>query len=222
MRTGVVFDFDGVLVDTEPLHLAAFQSVLGRRGLKLDEREYFDRLLGFDDAGTFREYARVHRVALDDLPALMQEKTEAFIASLQDARVLYDGSVDVVRRLGESFPLAIASGSRRHEIVTILEAAKLADAFVAVVSADDVQRAKPFPDQYLAAAAALALPPHRCVAVEDSAGGLVSARTAGLRTIGLLTTSSRLALASADRIVDRISDVTVKLVTEISSLPARQ
>jgi HAD superfamily hydrolase (TIGR01509 family) len=217
MQIGVVFDFDGVLVDTEPLHLAAFQAVLGSRGLPLGEREYYDLFLGFDDAGTFREYERIHHVTIDDIPGLMQQKTEAFIASLQHDNVFYDGSVDTVRRLGDSFPLAIASGSRRDEILTILKAAGLADAFIAIVSADDVVRSKPFPDAYVAAAAALGFEPRRCLAIEDSPGGLGAARAAGLRTVGVLTTSSRSALADADHIVDRVSDVTAELVRQIVS-----
>ena len=215
--TGVVFDFDGVLVDTEPLHLAAFQDVLGRRGLPLNEGEYYNIFLGFDDWGTFKEYERVHSVRIDDIPQLMKQKSETFIASLQSENVFYDGSIDAVRRLGASFPLAIASGSRRDEILTILKTAGLSDAFVAIVSADDVKRSKPFPDSYVAAAAALGLEPRRCVAIEDSPGGLGAARDAGLRTVAVLTTSSRSALAAADHIVDRVTDVTAELVRQLTS-----
>lgn len=214
---GLVFDFDGVLVDTEPLHLAAFQAVLGRRGLPLDAREYYDRFLGFDDAGTFREYERLHKITIDGIPKLMREKTDMFIRSLRHQTVFYDGSVEAVRRLGQTFPLAIASGSRRDEILTILEAAALTDAFVAIVSADDVPRSKPFPDSYVAAAAALGRAPRHCVAIEDSPGGLGAARAAGLRTVAVLTTSQREALAAADHIVDRVTDVTAELVRHIAS-----
>ena len=214
---GVVFDFDGVLADTELLHLRAYQDVLSRRGWTLDESAYFERYLGYNDVEMLRLYASDHGLALDaaGIAVLMREKTACYLDQLDTGPILYPGAEACVRALGRRFPLAIASGSLRDEIMRILRAAGLTDAFRAVVSADDVAHSKPAPDPYLAAAAALGLAPAGCIAIEDSHWGLDSARTAGMRTIAITTTSAASKLAKADRIIQRVDEITVELIDEI-------
>jgi beta-phosphoglucomutase len=214
---GIVFDFDGVLADTELLHLRAYQDVLSRRGWTLDESAYFERYLGYNDVEMLRLYAADHALSLDaaSIAVLMREKTACYQGQLDTSPVLYPGAASCVRSLGRRFPLAIASGSLRDEIVRILRAAGLTDAFRAVVSADDVAHSKPAPDPYLAAAAALGVAPASCIAIEDSHWGLDSARTAGMRTIAITTTSAASKLARADRIIQRIDEVTVELIEAV-------
>ena len=214
---GIVFDFDGVLADTEHLHLRAYQDVFSRRGWSLDETAYFTRYLGYDDEDLLRLYVRDHRLAMDDglLGALLDEKTAVYERRIATGDVLYPGAAAVVRALAPQFKLAIASGSRRPEILHIVRAAGLMDAFTAIVSADDLTKSKPSPEPYLTAAAGLGLDPRACLAIEDSHWGLDSARAAGLRTIALTTTSPASVLRAADRIVSRIEEVTVALIEEI-------
>jgi len=216
-RRGIVFDFDGVLADTEHLHLRAYQDVFRRRGWSLDESIYFDRYLGYDDEDLLRLYARDQHLAMDDalLDALLDEKTSVYERRIATGDILYPGATTVVRALAPQFKLAIASGSRRPEILHIVRAAGLMDAFTAIVSADDVTKSKPAPEPYLAAAAGLGLDPRACLAIEDSHWGLDSARTAGLRTIALTTTSPASVLRAAHRIVSRIDDVTPALIEDV-------
>lgn len=214
---GVVFDFDGVIANTEHMHLRAFQGVFGRRGWTLDETTYFDDYLGYDDAELVRLYAQDHSLNLDETAQrdLLREKAHVFRLAIEAGAVLYPGAAQCVRALAERFSLAIASGSRRDEIVQILTAGNLIGAFPVIVSADDVVNGKPAPEPYLTAAARLGLDPSACVAIEDSHWGLDAAIAAGMRTIALTTTSPAVALSAADAIVLRVDDVTEQLIDRV-------
>lgn len=214
IRLGVVFDFDGVLADTELLHLRAYQQVLDRRGWTLDRTAYFERYLGYNDEEMLRLFADDHRLDLDDaaLRGLIEEKTTAYQSVIASGTVLYPGAAACVRRLALRFPLAIASGSLRDEILTILHGEGLSSVFSTVVSANDVARSKPAPDPYLKAAAGLGLDPRHCVAIEDSHWGLTSARTAGMRTIALTTSSPAARLVEANVMLERVDQVTIDIV----------
>ena len=217
MTAAVVFDFDGVLADSERLHFAAFRDVLGDAGWTLSERDYFDRYLGFDDAALVSEFARDRKIALaaPAQAALVLRKTEVFQSRLEAAGVLYPGAPAAIARLGARYRLAIASGSLAVEIHTVLAAAGLTQAFAAVVGADDVPRSKPAPDPYLAAVRALGVPASAAVAIEDSRWGLESARAAGLRTIALTTSYGAAALGDADLVLASLDDVTVDVVARL-------
>jgi beta-phosphoglucomutase len=210
----VVFDFDGVLADTERLHLLAFQDAFVLQGWTLDERAYYDRYMGFDDRGAIVEYARDFGFTLAEpqIALLTSSKASAFAARLASADVLFPGTPACVTRLASAFPLAIASGALHDEIVTILSAGGLLDYFPVIVGADDCTAHKPDPEPYLRAAAALGVAPARCTAVEDSSWGLASARAAGMRTVGVTTTSPREALRDADVIITGLHELTASLV----------
>ena len=211
---GVVFDFDGVIADTEGLHLKAYQQVLEARSLSLDRAAYFDRYLGYDDVGVFKAFAADSAMEFDEreLARLVDEKGRRFEALLDGEQVLYTGAAECIRDLASAVPLAIASGALRHEIDRILSAAKLRQHFQAVVDANDVAHAKPAPDAYQHAVGLLSqdadVPSwHSFVAIEDSRWGLESARSAGLKTIGITNTYPAAALADADVVVDNLSAV---------------
>ena len=210
----IVFDFDGVLADTERLHLAAFQDVFTSRGWRLDEATYFSRYLGFDDRGLVAEFARDLGVAIvpGDLDAVVRAKGRRFAERLEAGDAMYPAAAACVRRLGARYQLAIASGALRSEIISILDAAALTPAFRTIVGADDVARGKPAPDSYALAAHRLGVEPARAVAVEDSRWGLQSARAAGLRAIGITTSYPPPELAPADAIIDSLDELTESLI----------
>ena len=214
----VIFDFDGVLADTERLHLGAFQEVFASRGWTLDDATYFDRYLGCDDHGLVVTYARDRGLALDDADVrrLVESKTATFARLLDAGAILYHGAGECVERLGTKFPLGIASGALRQEIVRILDAAGLTRRFAAIVAADDVTACKPAPEPYLKAAAALGAPPAECIAIEDSGAGLEAAHAAGMRTIAITTTSPRTALARADYVIGSLDEVSVELMEQLA------
>jgi beta-phosphoglucomutase-like phosphatase (HAD superfamily) len=146
--TTVVFDFDGVLADTERLHMAAFQGVFAERGWRLDEAAYFDRYLGYDDRGLVVAFGEDHRLGLDAraVDTLVDAKGRVFARHLESGDVLYPGARACVERLAARYTLGIASGALGEEIVSILGAAGLVASFRAIVAAGDVASCKPSPE----------------------------------------------------------------------------
>jgi beta-phosphoglucomutase len=215
--TTVIFDFDGVIADTEGLHLRAFQEIFEKRGWKLDERAYFDRYLGYDDVGLVVAFDREHSLGLvdDDIDTLVDAKTGLFATYLEAGDVLFPTAPACIGRLAAAYKLGIASGALKVEITSILAAAKLLDRFPVIVAADDVTECKPAPEPYLKAAQGLGVSPRACVAIEDSPAGLAAARTAGMRTIGLTTTSPRHLLTDADLIFDGLHQVSAETVARL-------
>ena len=213
----VVFDFDGVLADTEHLHLFAFQDTFVARGWTLDRHAYFANYLGYDDRDLIRAFStdRALDIGPADVEAILVDKSRNYERRLAAGGVLFPTAPSAIARLSASYRLAIASGSLRAEILSILRANNLADAFEAVVGADDVARSKPAPDPYAAAVTRLGVAPSAAVAIEDSQWGLTAARTAGLRTIGITTSYPASALGLADTVVDSLDEVTDALVERL-------
>src|SRR4051794_18917848 len=150
----VVFDFDGVLADSEPLHLKAYQAILEPQGIHLDQKTYCDRYLGYDDEGAIRQVVADYGLLLADeeIELLLREKARIFEALVAGGDVLYPGAAACAHRLGAVWPLGIASGALRGEIELMLRAEQLLGAFRFIVSAGDTDRTKPAPDPYLRAA----------------------------------------------------------------------
>jgi beta-phosphoglucomutase len=210
----VIFDFDGVLVDTEGLHLRAMQLAFAPRGWTLSEADYFDRYLGYDDRGLVAAFARDHHVSITAANAafVLSDKEQRYAALVTSGQVLFPTARACVERLAHAFPLAVASGSLRGEIEHILHANGLRRYFAAIVGADDVSAGKPAPESYLRAAAALGVPGAEALAIEDSPMGLASARSAGLATVGITTSYRADALTDAHHVIASLDEVTVAFV----------
>lgn len=206
----VVFDFDGVLADTERLHLVALRDTLATRGWTLTDEDYFTHYLGYDDRGCMTEFARRQGVSLgsETLSALLSDKEERYATLFARGEVLYPTARACIERLSAVFPLAIASGSLRGEIETILDANDLLSYFSVIVGADDVKEGKPAPESYVRAVDLLGVAGAEAVAIEDSPWGLQSARGAGLRTIGITTSYAAPALTDAMHVVTSLDDIT--------------
>jgi beta-phosphoglucomutase len=215
--TAVVFDFDGVLADTERLHLRAIQDALAEYGHTLEDRLYFDRYLGYGDRDVLVEFARDRGWSIDDaiVDAFMAHKSLRYRHHLASGRALYPGASACVECLGERFALAIASGSLRAEILHILDSAGLQPSFRAIVGADDVSSGKPSPEPYLKAAQLLGIDPRQAVAIEDSRWGIESAHAAGMSVIGITTSYPAATLARADRVVDSLDAITVASIADL-------
>lgn len=217
MIRAVVFDFDGVLSDSEPLHLRAYQQVLFPLGAELTREEYYTQLLGYNDEDCFRIVAQLRGWAIGEsqIAALVAEKARAFELIIESADMLYPGAVECVRRMAAEFPLGIASGALKGEIVSILRRAGLEQHFRFIVGSGDTPNSKPAPDPYLRAAELHGFAPRECVALEDSRWGLESARLAGLRTVGITHTYSAEQLGAPDRIVHSLDEFTPHLVRSL-------
>ena len=207
-----VFDFDGVIVDSEPLHFRSLQDALLSEGVRITREEYWGHLLAYDDRGSIRHAFERHGEPLDParLGRVEQRKVERFAELIPEIGV-FPGARELIGTLGASLPLAIASGARREEIEAILAGIGLRDSFRAVVGAQDAARTKPDPAPYLEAARQLAdhaggaLAPAECVAFEDSVPGLMSALGAGMKVVGVAHSYPAAKLQSAHRVVESLA-----------------
>jgi beta-phosphoglucomutase len=213
----VFFDFDGILVDSEPMHYRAFTAVLDPLGMGFPWKEYVETYMGFDDRDAFRAAFRAKGTALDaaNLAKLVAAKSEAFLRGLRDGVTAYPGVVALIDSLhAAGLPLALCSGALRSDIAPILEQLGVARRFEVVVSADDVRRSKPDPESYALAFARLSekhatsmTAPGNSVAVEDTPAGIRSAKGAGLRVLAVTNSYGAGELAEADWITDSLENV---------------
>jgi beta-phosphoglucomutase len=224
----IVFDFDGVIADSEPLHLRAFQRAFANVGLTLTAADYYSRYLGFDDAGVFAAVSRDCGAALngEQIVTLVAQKGEYVQESLRAGEILFPGAAEFVRTAAPAVPIAIASGAQRHEIEEILDATGLRDYFPTIVAAGETTRGKPSPDPYARAFQLLQqtngrLATNRCVAIEDSRWGLESARGAGLRCVGVTNSYPAADLPGAELIVEGLNTLTIQMLDELVRNPAK-
>jgi beta-phosphoglucomutase len=209
----VVFDFDGVIVDSEPLHYRALRDALRPEGVEITEEEYLRIYLAFDDREAIRKSLEHHgaRPDRDRIERVEAGKVARFAGMIPGIRV-FPGARDLVVGLAEEVPIAIASGARHDEIEAILEGLGLRDAFRAIVGAEDAERTKPDPAPYLEAARRLGartpgLAPADCLALEDSMAGIASARDAGMKVVGVAHSYPADELRAAHRVVDSLVGV---------------
>jgi beta-phosphoglucomutase len=218
----IVFDFDGVIADSEPLHLRAFQRVLGDLGLALNPEEYYSAYLGYDDVGVFTAVARARGLVLTgpQVDALVLRKGEYMQELLRAGEMLFPGADAFIRQAAAAVPVAIASGAQRHEIEEILDATGLRRLFATIVAAGETPQGKPFPDPYARAFQLLdeangGLSKNRCVAIEDSRWGLESARAAGLRCVGVTTSYPASELPGAELVADGLQALTIAMLDDL-------
>src|SRR5262245_43435114 len=148
MLKAVVFDFDGVIANSEPLHFRAYRDVLALAGVTLTEADYYARYLGYDDVGAFRAISSDRNLTWNNtvVSDLVRNKAGRMEELEREQSVLFPGAADAVRRLGSRFPLAIASGALGAEIRRVLDRESLSDAFAVLVAAEDTRASKPAPD----------------------------------------------------------------------------
>ena len=213
----VFFDFDGVIADTEPLHLRAYQAVLQADGIDLNKSEYYARYLGYDDVGLFDALAKDRHISLSNekIDEWVAAKSSILEEMLSSDSILFPGAAACVRMFAERVPLAVASGALEPEIEIVLQQTGLRGSFTAIASASDGVRGKPAPDLYLLAMAKLkdrlpgALDPAACIAIEDSRWGLEAAQRAGLRCVAVTHTYPAAELGKADLVVEALGDLTL-------------
>jgi beta-phosphoglucomutase len=210
----IIFDFDGVIADSEPLHLAAFQQALEPEGIILTTEAYYADYLGYDDydaiVAALREAGRPPTE--ENVQALMAAKAEHFLALVRDGVRILPGVPAFVRDSAARAPLAVASGALRREIELILAYAGLRKAFEAIVSAEDVSEGKPAPESFLTALERLKervpdLQPGECLVIEDSRAGVEAARRAGMRCLAVTNSYPASELGAADVVVPSLEKV---------------
>ena len=225
----IIFDFDGVIADSEPLHFRAFQQALAEEGLELSPKEYYARYLGYDDVGMFQAFGEDRGLPMEAarVTQLVTRKGTKLQAMLNAGSVLFPGAVEFVRAAARAVPIAIASGALRHEIDEIIAAAGVSDLFAAIVASGDTPESKPSPAPYRLAferlrdVSGIALDPRRCVAIEDSRWGLESARGAGLRCVGVTNSYAADELVGAELVVNGLQALTLDALDRLCGAVTR-
>jgi beta-phosphoglucomutase-like phosphatase (HAD superfamily) len=213
-----LFDFNGVLIDDEAVHFAAFRDVVLPLGIDLERATYDDRYLGFDDAGAFKAMLTdAGRPApAEEIARLIEAKKPVYMARIATELRIFDGAKDIVLRRAALGPVGIVSGALRHEIEHALDAMGVRDRIGFIVSAEDTTECKPHPEGYLLGLRALRREgDERGVAViEDSLAGVAAAKHAKLRCAAVAHSypADRLAAAGADAVAPTIAELTDAMI----------
>jgi beta-phosphoglucomutase len=221
----VIFDFNGIIVDDEPIHFKLFRRVLAEEGIDLTEEDYYGRYLGFDDRGAFIAAYRYHRRRLDEteLARLIERKAVYYQKAIQDEVKIFPGVQTLVAALARTFPMAVASGALRHEIETILATAGLLKHFPVIISAEDVNQGKPEPEIFLKALARLNAqrdngPPiaaTECLVIEDSKEGIRGALRAGMKCLAVTNSHPAELLNEANAVVQSLEEVDLSFLEKL-------
>ena len=220
MLRAVIFDFDGVIVDSEPLILKLTREMAAQEGWTVSDEEYYDDYLALDDRGVIAHLYASHGRPLNTArrDELIAWKARSYQEIIRDGLPAMPGAADFVAEVASLYPLAIASGSLRVEIEHLLGKLGLREKFAVLATADDCQRSKPDPEVYLTALFRLrALPNFRdeplqsaeCLAIEDAPLGVVAAQAAGFKCLALTHSRPAGELQHADWVASEFADVSL-------------
>lgn len=213
VRKAVIFDFDGVLVDSEHAHMWSIAKAIEPEGWSADPEQMFEEFVGTSDKYCFGTIAERHGETLDDErhQALIERKLGCFLEAVGDGRVTpHAGGFELMRAAAERVPVVVCTGSRRATVLPVLEKHGVLGLLKGVVGADDVGKTKPDPEAYRTACEVVGHDPGVCVAIEDTEHGIASGIGAGLRVIAVKHTYQDERLSRASEVVDRIGQITVE------------
>lgn len=212
----IMFDLDGTLAETEPLHYIGFTETLRTEGVELSREEYFTRLIGFNDHDCFETVLKEagQDVSAARIEMLTARKAGIYQEMIRNRDVIYPGAADFVRHCAARFPLMVVTGTLRAEAEMILRRAALRDLFVDVIAAEDVEHGKPEPDGFIAALGRLgfllrqrdAIEPAQSLVIEDTPAGIEAALRAGMRVLALRHTAPEADLARADLVRNSLGE----------------
>jgi HAD superfamily hydrolase (TIGR01549 family) len=202
----IIFDMDGVIVDSEPLHERAFLDIFDELGFGRRHGIHFPDYYGKSDRTVWTDFIARHG-SPRSFEELLEWKRRRFSALLQAHQPIFDGLPDLVARLAPRYALAIASGSEHPVIDEVLALKKLRSYFEVVVSSQDVARGKPAPDIFLRAAELLGVDPAACCVIEDSTAGVAGALAAGMQVIGITNSLPPEKLVGATQVVSSYEEI---------------
>lgn len=226
MLETVIFDFDGVLVDSEKLHLQAFNCVFSQFNFQISTEEYYDRFLGLSDLELLQVVDKERKLSLSSqrFTQLLGEKAKLFKDIATGEAGIIDGVPQFLKMLADSkIPLAVCSGALLPEIEMILNGAKLRNYFEVIVSAEQVKKGKPDPEGFSLALKLLnkklkkSIKPENCIVIEDSRWGLEAAKAAGMRAVATTNSYSAEQLRPADKVIAHLGDLSLAELNSICS-----
>lgn len=218
MLRAVIFDFDGVITDSEVLHLRAFNQSLAPYGIEITKNDYYTTYLGFNDNDCYSLLVEKGLLKMDEqqINAIMNQKKKIFEQLAKTEGKMIEGVRDFLNMLGQNnIPMAICSGSLLTEVEMVLEEARLRDLFEVIVSGEQVTKGKPHPEGFLLSLKRLnenrenPIKANQCIVIEDSHWGLEAAKAAGMHTIAVTNSYDAEQLSMAEKIVTRLNELSI-------------
>jgi len=218
MLRAVIFDFDGVITDSEILHLRAFNQSLAPYGIEITKNDYYTTYLGFNDNDCYRLLIEKGLLKTDkqQVASLIEQKKHIFEQLAQTEGKMIEGVRDFLTMLEENnIPMAICSGSLLTEVEMVLDEARLRHLFEVIVSGEQVKKGKPNPEGFLLSLQRLnenrenPITANQCIVIEDSHWGLEAAKAAGMHTIAVTNSYDAEQLSLAEKIVARLSELSI-------------
>ena len=220
----IISDFDGVIADSEPVHLAAFQSALAEFGMALSDEEYYRDYIGYDDRTCFLEVAAAsgRELSKSELQAACSMKTDRVVEMVATHLSSFKGVHQFFRKASSRLPLAICSGAARKEIELMLSQLGLGY-FAFIVSAEDVSNCKPDPEGYRLAYDHLRqavegqrLKPEECLVIEDTTYGIQAGKAAGMQVVAVSNSAPAEQLGAADLVVASLAELDIDALDSLS------
>ncbi|MCZ6685138.1 MAG: HAD family phosphatase [Candidatus Dadabacteria bacterium] len=225
MLKAIIFDFDGVIADTEPLHLKAFQLTLRENGIELSDEDYFENYLAYDDKTLFKELLKDRNYGHNEaqISDFMNRKSEHFENVLKGNILVLEGVPEFISEVSGKYPLAIGSGAIRSEIIDILESGGLREHFEIIVSADEVINCKPDPEVFIEALRRLnnldsvseEISPQECLVIEDSTSGIKAAHSAGMKCLAITNSYAAEKLSEAELIKQSLKGIYLEEIEDL-------
>ena len=212
MLNAVIFDFDGIIVDSEPMHYRAFQEVLVPVGVEFSWEEYCESYIGFDDRDAFREAFsnRDTNITPEQIAELTKRKARIFQQLVHDGQATpLPGAVELIKSIPRKLPVALCSGALKEDILPILGRLGIENAFRVIVTAEDTDKSKPDPAPYQLALEKLGLADAAAttIAIEDTPAGIISAKSAGMKVLAVTNSYDQEFLMEADAVTDSLANV---------------
>jgi len=223
MLEAIIFDFNGIIIDDEPLHYQSMRDIVAPLGIDISIEEYWNKYLPFDDEACLDAICGDYSIRLEarDRQQMLKNKNELYRKMLQNHYPLFPGAARLIRTASRKYPLAIASGARREDIARTLAATGLSEFFSVVVGAEDFRMGKPHPESFLLALARLneelngrpsPVQPGECLVIEDSVGGVDGARAAGMPCLAVSNSYPRERLRAANCVVSSLREVDLPML----------
>ena len=207
----IIFDFDGVILDSENSHFIAFNEGLKNLNINISEDEYYSKYISLDDRGVITNVVNDKNISVtnEEIDMIIKNKNDYFESRLIDNSKHFPGVEELIIQLSKNFVLSIGSGAKRSEIIKTLKNNNIYDYFEIIVSANEVNNPKPNPETYNRVLENINTDfnINEIIVIEDSPGGIEAAKSAGLKCIAITNTFDNKQLRKADIIVSNYEDI---------------